>query len=293
MNEPQANILLVDDAPDGLVALEAALADLDQNLVKACSGKEALKWLLENECAVILLDVRMPEMDGFETAALIRKRERSRRTPIIFVTAATSDETHVSTAYSLGAVDYLFKPIIPEIVRAKVEVFVDLWNLAQQREMERQRERDREVHELRQALAAQRALTGWEESSVTASAAGVGPLRERSLEVFAKLQEDYGVLLDRYLEALGFDESPPRREVNALADRLGDQGAGPRDLVDLHLRVVADKCTDVPRARALAYTTHGRLLALEVMGNLVDYYRTRRPAPVRVNENSDYWKDNE
>lgn len=136
MDEPKANILLVDDSPDGLVALEATLTDLGQNLVKARSGKEVLKWLLHNECAVILLDVRMPIMDGFETAALIRKREKSRRTPIIFITGISTEETHVSQAYSLGAVDYLFKPIVPEIVRAKVEVFVDLWTIERERARE-------------------------------------------------------------------------------------------------------------------------------------------------------------
>ncbi len=269
MDEPKVNILLVDDAPDGLVALEAALADLDQNLVKARSGKEALKWLLHNECAVILLDVRMPEMDGFEAADLIRKREKSRRTPIIFITGISADETHVSQAYSLGAVDYLFKPIMPGIVRAKVAIFIELFQ-----------QRKREVRELQQALAAQKALAGWDESAVTASAAGVGPLWERSAEVFAELEAEYGSLLDRYLEALGFDEPPPRREINALADRIGDQGAGPRDLVDLHIRVVRAKCEDVAPQRAKAYTQHGRLLALEAMGYLVDYYRSQRPVPV-------------
>jgi len=280
MDEPKANILLVDDNKDNLLSLEAILTDLGQNLVQTRSGKDALKWLLENECAVILTDVRMPEMDGFEMAALIRKREKSRRTPIIFITGVTTDEAQVSQAYSLGAVDYLFKPIVPQIVRAKVEVFVDLWNIARERERERAREKEREIQELRQALAAQKAMTGWDESAVTASIAGVGPLRERAAEVFASLHTEYGLLLDNYLEALGCEQPPPRREINALAERLGDQGAGPRDLIDLHIQVVTDKCVDAHPNRARAYTANGRLLALEAMGNLVDYYRTQRPVPV-------------
>ncbi len=280
MDESKVNILLVDDAPEGLLALEAALADLDQNLAKARSGKEALRWLLHNECAVILLDVRMPEMDGFEAADLIRKREKSRRTPIIFITGISNEETHVSQAYSLGAVDYMFKPIMPEIVRAKVEVFVDLFNNEREREREREREKEREVQELREALATQKAMTGWDQSAVTASVAGVGPLRERSAEVFASLHAEYGLLLDRYLEALGVEQPPPRRDINALAERLGDQGAGPRDLIDLHIHVVTDKCADAHPNRARAYTANGRLLALEVMGNLVDYFRAKRPGPV-------------
>ncbi|MBU0617365.1 MAG: response regulator [Planctomycetes bacterium] len=260
---------MVDDNAENLFALEAILADLGQNLVQAHSGTETLKWLLEHECAVILLDVQMPEMDGFETAALIRQREKTRATPIIFLTAASTNEKHMFRGYSLGAVDYLLKPLVSDVLRAKVAIFIDLYQ-----------QRNREVRELREALAAQKAMTGWGESAVTASIAGVGPLRERAAEVFASLHTEYGLLLDNYLEALGCEQPPPRREINALAERLGDQGAGPRDLIDLHIQVVTDKCVDAHPNRARAYTANGRLLALEVMGNLVDYYRTRRPVPV-------------
>jgi signal transduction histidine kinase len=120
------NILLVDDRPDKLLALTAVLSSLGQNLVKATSGKEALRHLLDKEFAVILLDVSMPVMDGFETAAMIRKRPSSEHTPIIFVTAMGDSENHVSKGYSLGAVDYILSPIVPEILRAKVSVFVEL-----------------------------------------------------------------------------------------------------------------------------------------------------------------------
>ncbi|MEO8217390.1 MAG: ATP-binding protein [Acidobacteriota bacterium] len=123
----KANILLVDDQPNNLLALEAMLGDLGENLVRAQSGVQALRKLLDQEFAVILLDVQMPELDGFETATLIRERDRSRHTPIIFVTALSRSETNVFKGYSLGAVDYLFKPIVPEILRSKVAVFVDLF----------------------------------------------------------------------------------------------------------------------------------------------------------------------
>lgn len=121
-----ANILLVDDHPENLVALEAILDSLGQNLVKATSGTEALRCLLNQDFAVILLDVQMPGMDGFETATLIRQRARSQHIPIIFITAINRSDTHVSRGYSLGAVDYLFKPIEPEILMSKVAVFVSL-----------------------------------------------------------------------------------------------------------------------------------------------------------------------
>ena len=118
-------ILLVDDTPENLVSLEAALYGLGEELVMAHSGKEALRHLLNDDFAAILLDVRMPEMDGFETAELIRSRPRSRQTPIIFLTGYKNEE-HLFRGYDLGAVDFLFKPIVPEVLRSKVAVFVEL-----------------------------------------------------------------------------------------------------------------------------------------------------------------------
>ncbi|HEY9651528.1 MAG TPA: response regulator [Coleofasciculaceae cyanobacterium] len=125
--QQNVNILLVDDHPENLLALEAILERLGQTLVKANSGEEALRCLLQQDFAVILLDVQMPGMDGFETAKLIRNRERSRYTPIIFLTAFNTSDTMVFKGYSLGAVDYLFKPLEPEILVSKVTVFVDLF----------------------------------------------------------------------------------------------------------------------------------------------------------------------
>jgi signal transduction histidine kinase len=116
-------ILLVDDQADNLLSAGAVLENLGEEVVKADSGREALRQLLEHDFAVIVLDVMMPEMDGFETAALIRERERSRHTPIIFLTALGRGEEHMRRGYTLGAVDYLTKP---EILRAKVSVFVEL-----------------------------------------------------------------------------------------------------------------------------------------------------------------------
>lgn len=125
-------ILLVDDRPDKLLALSTALEDLDAEVIQANSGTEALRLLLRRDFAVILLDVSMPGMDGFETASLIRQRQRSERTPIIFVTSINTTETHVSRGYSLGAVDYIFSPIESEILRAKVSVFLDLYRKTEQ-----------------------------------------------------------------------------------------------------------------------------------------------------------------
>ena len=124
--ESQVNILLVDDHPENLIALESVLEGLGQNLVRAYSGMEALKCVLNQEFAVILLDVQMPGMDGFETAALMRAREKSRHIPIIFLTAINKNDTHVFKGYSVGAVDYVFKPFEPDVLRAKVAAFVEM-----------------------------------------------------------------------------------------------------------------------------------------------------------------------
>src|SRR5581483_1351661 len=124
--DDRANILIVDDLPDKLLSLETILQELGQNLVTARSGREALRCLLEQDFAVILLDVNMPDMDGFETAALIRQRPRSEHTPILFLTAY-ADEMNMAQGYSLGAVDYILSPVVPEVLRTKVRVFVDLY----------------------------------------------------------------------------------------------------------------------------------------------------------------------
>src|ERR671931_1776722 len=121
-----ANILLVDDRPENLLALEGILAPLGQNLLYAHSGEDALRQLLQHDVAVILLDVQMPELDGFERARLIKQRERTSHVPIIFVTAISKDEEQVFRGYSAGAVDYLFKPFNPEVLRSKVSVFIEL-----------------------------------------------------------------------------------------------------------------------------------------------------------------------
>lgn len=125
------NILLVDDQPENLLALEAVLGKLGENLVQASSGEEALRCLLNRDFAVILLDVQMPGIDGFETASLIRSRARSQHTPIIFLTAYDASDQGIFRGYSLGAVDYLIKPINSDILVSKVSVFVDLFKKTQ------------------------------------------------------------------------------------------------------------------------------------------------------------------
>lgn len=137
-SQTKTNILMVDDEPANLLVLEAILKDLGQNLIKARSGEEALRYLLNDDFAVILLDVRMPGMDGFETAELIRQRRKSYQTPIIFLTGMSQDSPQMFRGYEVGAVDYMVKPLVPEILKSKVSVFVELFK--KNAEINRQKE---------------------------------------------------------------------------------------------------------------------------------------------------------
>jgi len=142
MSEEQVNLLLVDDRPENLLALEAILEPLGQCLIRANSGPEALKHVLGEDFAAILLDVQMPGMNGFEVAEIIKSRERSRTIPIIFLSAINKEDAYVFKGYSMGAVDYVFKPFNPDVLRSKVAVFVDLY--LKQREIQRQADQLRE-----------------------------------------------------------------------------------------------------------------------------------------------------
>ena len=157
-DETLINILLVDDQAKNLLVLEAILENPEYRLVRAQSGEEALKALLRQDFAVILLDVMMPGMDGFETAEIIRQRDRSRYIPIIFVTAVGTSDAHVARGYTVGAADYLFKPIVPDILRSKVAAFAELFRKAE--EVKRQehwlRELQRRENEAKLAEAERR-----------------------------------------------------------------------------------------------------------------------------------------
>jgi signal transduction histidine kinase len=141
--DDRVSLLLVDDRAENLLALEAILEPLGQKMVRASSGPEALRQVLAQEFAAILLDVQMPGMNGFEVAEIIKSRERSRTIPIIFLSAINKEEAYVFKGYSMGAVDYVFKPFNPEVLRSKVSVFVDLF--VKQRELQRQGELLREA----------------------------------------------------------------------------------------------------------------------------------------------------
>ncbi len=220
------NILLVDDEPKGLFALEAILEPLGQNLTKARSGREALECSLANDFALILLDVRMPGLDGFETASLIRERGRNKSTPIIFLTAG--DESETLRGYAAGAVDYVFKPVNTEILRSKVAVFVELARTLEivRRQGEEHKRAEEAIKELntnlvRHAAQLEAANKELESYSYSISHDLRAPLR--AIDGFARiLQEDQRDKLD--------DES--RHQLEKISDNIGKMSAMIDDLLE-------------------------------------------------------------
>jgi CheY-like chemotaxis protein len=170
----QAKALLVDDRKDNLIALEAILQGLPVEPVAVESGSAALKQLLTDDFAVILLDAQMPEMDGFETASHIKQRERTRHVPIIFLTAADRDAQLALRGYAVGAVDYLTKPLDPWVLRAKVSVFVELWT------------KTRQLEAYAQDARKLRTLVGAVDEAVTALRAGTDAEVKRALAVLER-----------------------------------------------------------------------------------------------------------
>ena len=207
----KATILIVDDEPNNRFALAQVLAELEETVVEAESGEDALRFLLREECALILLDAHMPGLDGYMTAELIRRRERSRHIPIIFVSAVDRDDEHIARAYAMGAVDYVFKPVDPIILRSKVAVLVDLYRKSAEVERKAALERFLQEENLRfrqEKLEAERQLRQVEERQAAIM---------RSLPIAV------------YSAAIGFGFVGPRFISDAIADLIGFSPSALRD----------------------------------------------------------------
>jgi signal transduction histidine kinase len=236
--EPKANVLLVDDQPSNLLALEAILEPLDLNLVKAQSGIEALKRLLDEDFAIILLDVQMPGMNGFEAAELIRARDRSRHVPIIFITGVYRTDVEMFKGYEVGAVDYLFKPILPEVLRSKVNVFAELFRKTEmvKRQQARLRESERREHE--RALAQEK--QNWEMEQLRIEAAREKRMVEELAEADRRKDEFLAMLahelrnplapIQNALALMKMYECPP--EIEAAREIVERQSRQMARLVD-------------------------------------------------------------
>src|SRR5438105_13771959 len=180
MSEEKANILIVDDLPEKLLVFSSILEELGQNLVMVHSGSEALREVLHREFAVILLDVNMPDIDGLETAKLIRQYKKSAHTPIIFITAY-ADEMQTAQGYSLGAVDYILSPVRPDVLRSKVKVFVELWQMQQRTRAMAQAEVARQAAEEANRRASFLAHASHELGASLDLAQGMRPLVDHAL----------------------------------------------------------------------------------------------------------------
>jgi signal transduction histidine kinase/two-component SAPR family response regulator len=191
MQPEKANILLVDDRAAQRLALATVLEELGENVVQAVSGHDALRRLLHQEFAVILLDVNMPGLDGFETAALIRQRQSCQDTPIIFITAST-DDTHLSRGYSLGAVDYILTPVIPEVLRTKVGVFVELFKKTAQvrHQADALRQSAGQLHRLTEASLAINAAQSIDRVLEIATRSAAAVIGARQAAITACIEED-------------------------------------------------------------------------------------------------------
>lgn len=187
--EQPINILLVDDNPDNLLAIEAVLGDRSYNLVKCFSGEEALRRLLKDDYAVIVMDVQMPGMDGFETARLIKAREKTKEIPIIFISATSKESEHFYTGYSVGAIDYMLKPFVPQILRSKIDGFVSIYisNKRLQLQTELLHQKTKELERINQELR----ITASKLSKTQAQARVVG---ETSIHTMVTFDQD-GLIL--------------------------------------------------------------------------------------------------
>jgi len=220
----KVNILLVDDQPGKVLSYEAILADLGENLILARSGREALQCLLKHDVALILLDVIMPEMDGFETATIIRQHPRLEQTPIIFVTAFSMSDMDRLKGYELGAVDYVFVPVVPEILRAKVSVFVELYRKRQELQ-----NLNRILTETNAAMAAEIAERKRAEAALEAARASLAQRVEERTRELRAANEDLARasrLKNEFFACMSHELRTPLHAILGLSEAMQEQTYG-------------------------------------------------------------------
>src|SRR4051794_16937173 len=281
----QAKILMVDDKSENLVALEAALRPLGRELVAAHSGEEALRCLLNEEFAVILLDVQMPGMDGFETAAHIKERERSCHIPIIFLTAISRELHQQLRGYEVGAVDYIAKPFDPWVLRSKVAVFVDLYDKTRrvQEQAEQLTRSNRELeqfaeivsHDLRNPLVS---VVGYLQMLADGSAGALPDDAQDFVERALRAAESMGTLIDDLLSyALAGKAVGTLRATDASK-------AVERAVSNLHAEIETSGAKVNARSLPTVRADSSQLTRLfqNLIGNSVKYRCAERPLKVDI-----------
>jgi CheY-like chemotaxis protein len=265
------NILIVDDEEKNLQALEAMIANLGEiNIVRAKSGRECLKKVLEQNFVVILLDVNMPEMDGFEAAKAIRARGSSKNIPIVFVTAYADGEMDIDRGYALGAIDYIIKPIKEEILMAKVRVFVELfWNKTQLEEalFAQQAENDR-LKNLSEGFA--------KEQTQRQGFQAFG--RQNSLDdgQLTILCAKYKEVVFRTVKSIALKEERPSDHIQGLALMFAEIDSSAKDVTQVHLQVSKDFLSTAIPSEGRVFANGARLALIELMGELVNVYRNEQ-----------------
>lgn len=280
----RSSVALVDDDKTSRIWLRRILRNIDADLVECRSSEDVLERLQERDFAAAVVDVMLPGMDGFELTQAIRGLDRNADVPVIFLTGQITDDAQLARGYDLGAVDFLEKSISDKLLETKISVFVGLDQRQrqviarerQQQALAREQEEERErLEQMGRNAARFRMLTSeGSMTSVTGASLGSGPVKDRASKVFARMVDNYHDLLDKYLEQLVVSSPKPVKAMADLIRELGTYGGTPRDLLDIHVAALEAAVQDANPRRAEAYSIEGRLLALEMMGFMVDYYRT-------------------
>lgn len=239
------NILLVDDLKENLMSLKYLLNEPDYHLITATSGKQALKHIMNNDFALIILDIQMPEMDGFELARLIKRNENTKDIPIICVSAFHTDEKDIAKGYEIGALDYLNKPINPKLLQSKVALYVNLYKKTET--IKRQFYKP--------------------DKSKKSDKITVFKAHDSHIQ---QLLPEYKELIVRYVRAVRFKKEMPSAHVEVMAKKISDSKLKAKEIIHLHLQVLEEVTKPLLPSNENAFALDARLLLLELMGTICD-----------------------